>query len=218
MYRNIYNKMPWHNNSISVGEVQAASATAASGEEPTETPGVNSGANGRLSQDDLCLEVPHSPAEVIRERPVAIVFGMKRSPRMNRFGEGLTRAAGAEEVGLPREILATKKDATAESFNTKIMLESEETSVPIPKSIAENGISGCLPPPQSCVCGSSCRQSVEEVMTLPIVLQWKGDIKGECISSASTNVKSEVFSEGTMKTFSSYSVDSPDVVLRETLV
>ena len=215
--RNIYNKMPWHNNSISVSEMLpvAAAATAAAGssDEPTKAPGTSSSASGRLSKD-VRPEAPNSSAEVGRERPrpVAIVFGMKRSPRMNRFRDGLT--LGAEEVGSPREIqLETKPNASEESSNTKIVLESEETSVPKQTSIGESMISGFLPP-QPCVCGSGCCQSVEEVMTLPIILQWKGD----CFSSAPTHVKSEVFCGGTMKTFTSYSEDSPDVVLRETLV
>ena len=219
--RNIYNKMPWHNNSISVSEVLPVAA-AGSSDEPTETPGTSSGANGRLSKD-VRLEAPNSSAAEVsrgRPRPVAIVFGMKRSPRMNRFRDGLTlgEEEEEEEVGLTREILLeTKQNATEESSNTKVVLECEETSVPKQTSIGESMISGCLPP-QPCVCGGSgsC-QSVEEVMTLPIILQWKGD----CFSSAPAppaRVKSEVFCGGTMKTFSSYSEDSLDVVLRETLV
>ena len=201
--------MPWHNNSIKVQAVETT--TAALGDNHTETPGASLGANGTPSKD-VRLEAPNSCAEVSRERPVAIVFGMMRSPRMKRFGDNRpTQAVGAEEVGSPHQVLASKQNATTESSNTKIALENAETSPPIPKSVGESRTS------RPCVCGSSYCQSVEEVMTLPIILQWKGD----CFSSAPAppaRVKSEVFCGGTMKTFSSYSEDSLDVVLRETLV
>lgn len=214
--RNIYNKMPWHNSSISVSELQVVSAPSASGDEPTETAGATSGPNVSESKD-AHLETPNLSAEVGHERPprpVAIVFGMKRSPRMNQFGDGVTRAADAEEVTSPREVLETERLGMAESSITKIAPEREEMSVSNPKSVGENRISVGLPQQQPCVCGSDCCQSVVEVMTLPIMLQWKGD----CFSSAPTHVKSEVFSEGTMRNLSSYSVNSHDVVLRETLV
>ena len=202
--------MPWHSNSISVGEVQpeAAAAAAAPVDVPVEKPGVS--LDVRLSKEEAAKSLP--PAEVSRERPVAIVYAMKRSPRMERFGEGPTLAPVEEDDGPTPEISEPKQNATEEFPKTKIVLESEKTSNP--KQNGESRISGWVLPQQPCVCGSDCCQTVEEVMTLPIILQWKG----ECSPSAPSHVKSEVFSEGTMKTFSSNSVDSTDVVLRETLV